>query len=321
MYRADGQHNRDTINYILNISSIGDSICTIPALRYLTSNFESDFKIWMGKEKIPLYEQFIPKKYIYFSENHFTEVDRSKMTKTASLSAPINNANGNLVEFFNWSILNKNIPQELWYYPKWEDPGIDLSKHGDIDWEKAIILPVNFIWLSRAILSTEWNKLVDYIVEKGYLPVFVGKEAKHEHARLGNYQIVKTPKNIDFSKGVDLRDKTNLKELLAILSKAKAVVGADSGILHLAALTNVEVIGAYTAVDPEIRIPWRLNEEGTAERGWRFQTVVPEVPCRFCASHMIVEQGHDFIGCLYDDFQCMKEITAEKLIEKLENVL
>jgi heptosyltransferase-1 len=42
----------------------------------------------------------------------------------------------------------------------------------------------------------------------------------------------------------------NLNEAAALLGKARAVVGVDTGLSHLAAALDVPTIGIYTATDP-----------------------------------------------------------------------
>jgi len=46
--------------------------------------------------------------------------------------------------------------------------------------------------------------------------------------------------------------RLNLVEAAALLGHAKAVIGVDTGLSHLAAALNVPTIGIYTATNPEL---------------------------------------------------------------------
>ncbi len=50
--------------------------------------------------------------------------------------------------------------------------------------------------------------------------------------------------------GAVLAPRTNLNEAAAVLAGARAAVGVDTGLSHLAAALNVPTVGIYTATDP-----------------------------------------------------------------------
>lgn len=50
--------------------------------------------------------------------------------------------------------------------------------------------------------------------------------------------------------GGDIAPETSLRELAALLGRASAVVGADTGPIHLAAAMGVRVVGLYAPTDP-----------------------------------------------------------------------
>lgn len=55
---------------------------------------------------------------------------------------------------------------------------------------------------------------------------------------------------------IDLVGKSNLKQLLAILSKARVVIAPDAGTAHLANAVDVPVIGLYATTNPERARPY-----------------------------------------------------------------
>lgn len=102
---------------------------------------------------------------------------------------------------------------------------------------------------------------------------------------------------------IDLCGKTGLKELVALIAGAKAVVSNDSGPLHIAAALNRPSIAIFGPTDPEKTGPygWQTNRKLTVLR-----TPVPCGPCR----------KRD---C--DDLKCMEKISTNKVLKALKEHL
>lgn len=100
----------------------------------------------------------------------------------------------------------------------------------------------------------------DYAAEKfGMQIILTGGPADNE-IQLSS-EIAKTSK----AEITDLTGKTNLKELLAILDKATAVIAPDTGPMHLAAALGKPVIGLFATSNPNRSGPY-LNREYIANR-------------------------------------------------------
>ena len=102
---------------------------------------------------------------------------------------------------------------------------------------------------------------------------------------------------------IDLCGKTGLKELIALLAGAKAVVSNDSGPLHIAAALNRPVVAVFGPTDPIKTGPygWQTNKKLTV-----LKTPVPCGPCRNK-------------NC--DDLVCMEKISANKVLKALKEYL
>ena len=57
-------------------------------------------------------------------------------------------------------------------------------------------------------------------------------------------------------KPINLIGKTNLKQLLAILQQAEALIAPDSGPAHMATAVGTPVIGLYAATNPDRARPY-----------------------------------------------------------------
>ena len=105
-------------------------------------------------------------------------------------------------------------------------------------------------------------------------------------------------------------------EITAIMGKARAVVGVDGGLLHLASCTDVPIVAGFTVVKPHLFTPTRSGVFGN-----NFYTVVPEADlgCRFCHSQINFINHGDVSTCFYLDNKCLDQMDGYKFINQLEN--
>ncbi len=81
---------------------------------------------------------------------------------------------------------------------------------------------------------------------------------------------------------LNLQGKTTLKELLALIARARVLLSPDSGPIHLATAVGTPVIGLYATTNPDRAGPyrsqqWRINRYPQAVRRFLGKTV-EEVP-------------------------------------------
>ena len=111
----------------------------------------------------------------------------------------------------------------------------------------------------------------------------------------------KLPGNED--RVIDFCGKTDLKELIALIAGADAVVSNDSGPLHIAAALNRPAVALFGPTDPIKTGPygWQTNKKLTV-----LKTPVPCGPCRNknCA-----------------DLICMEKISANEVLKALKEYL
>jgi ADP-heptose:LPS heptosyltransferase len=100
---------------------------------------------------------------------------------------------------------------------------------------------------------------------------------------------------------VNLAGRTSLLELTAILKKAAACVGPDSGPGHIAAAVGTPYVALFGPTHPDRVAPYRC-------RKWVVQA---EHPCIGCYKKV----------CTYDGVNCMEAITADSVIRKLDQAL
>jgi heptosyltransferase-3 len=100
-------------------------------------------------------------------------------------------------------------------------------------------------------------------------------------------------------------DEYSLAELRSLVARAAVYVGGDSGPLHVAATSDVPIVGLYGPTLPVRSAPWRPLGIPTAavER--------LDLACRPC----------DQRRCVTDDFRCLTGIGPGDVVAAVEQVL
>lgn len=151
---------------------------------------------------------------------------------------------------------------------------------------------------NRELAPETFNAIADALIDRNLTPVFIGK---HEPSM---DRLIKFNDDYDLSKGLNLIDKTPLVEALAIISKAKLIVGLDNGLLHMAGCTDIPIIFGYSIASPQHRRPRR-----PAGKIYEHFPNPHKLTCTFCQSKMRLMFDHDFAKCLYKDYYCLKELA------------
>jgi len=180
-----------------------------------------------------------------------------------------------------------------------------------IDFDKAVVISVTSRDQQRTWKPEEIYKTAEYIKDMGLVPVFIGKTSKNDSFD----DIIDAKTNFVYPGfGVDLLNKTNLRQLFTIMSKSRAVMGIDSGPMHIAMATNTPVICGFTSVRPDFRIPHR-------EYGVTIPIIAEELICRFCQSDWQL-LFHNFTKCprIMDVPECVDKMSADKFIAALKEI-
>lgn len=199
-------------------------------------------------------------------------------------------------------------------YLKFDTSKVDITRFNLP--EKYVAIPIGSTARTKELPVQTYNEVAQYIKSKGYEVVWVGRAME-----VIGYKDMKIEANlaeVDMSIGIDLTNKTNLCEVTAVIAGAKAIVGMDGGLMHVAGFTDVAMITSYTFVKPSQLMPIRNDQ-----LGWNCYPITPpeSLECRFCQSNINYVYDHYFKDCWYDDFLCTKGMTSDLFIEQLEKVL
>jgi len=100
---------------------------------------------------------------------------------------------------------------------------------------------------------------------------------------------------------VSLINQLSLEESIAVISLCDALIGIDSGLLHIAASVGTPFVGIFGSTSPQLRFASAIT---------RF-CVVSRVSCQGC--HHRVPRLHWVTGCPFD-FDCMKTIQVADVL-------
>jgi hypothetical protein len=300
----------DKTIYCLNSAAVGDLIASTPSIKYAIDNFHKKTEYFIGiHEHFKCLFPFVP-------EDRFIEVKASydksfavrhlNMLGVGGMNCKLTPSRLKLTDYASIGLLGRTLPDYQTKYISLPKVNVD---HFGVDFSKAVILITTFRDKQRSILGSELVKIAEYVQAKGFTPVYVGKTGA---ISIWKTNLAKT----DFEYpgfGVDLMNKTSLLELASIMGQAKAVVGMDSGPVHLAFTTDVPVVCGFTTVAPELRIPYR----GLAKT----EAVVPNIACTFCESNWSLNTWN-FNNCprKMELAECVTKMSADKFINALNKL-
>lgn len=292
---------------------LGDLISQLPAIKFILENHQQHlYNLWVHDYGTPICKKL----FGHYPNVKIRGVGQNKKEYNDKLPArspyahKVGNLASHLTEHAFYTLLGRSVEDQYKNYLQL-DP-IDVS-HFNLP-EKYVCITTGFTSKTRQWLDEYVNGVVDYVLGEGYTPVFLGKS----YVQSTETVAIKGKFTADYSKGVNLIDKTNLFEAHSIMTKSSCVVGLDNGLLHLSCMSNVPSVWGFTTVDPNHRLPYRENT-----LGWNTYTVTPDsktLACTFCQSNMSFA-SHDFTDCFYKDFKCLQELTIEKWIEQLDKIL
>jgi ADP-heptose:LPS heptosyltransferase len=183
--------------------------------------------------------------------------------------------------------------------------------------------------------SRQWpachiNALARRCREAGLTPVLLGTTKPIPTGIQDDPVNPRANDGVDASLFIDLRDKTTLLEALGVIQRARAVVGIDNGLLHLAHCTDVPVVMGFTTLKPEHRMPVREMFKSNGEKvlpgchdlgraAALTETLTAQVPCGGCQSRGFAI-NHDWRTCIFDDYACTLTLTAERFWTRLKKL-
>lgn len=168
-----------------------------------------------------------------------------------------------------------------------------LLMKNKLEEKSYVTMAIGTNWPNKCWPQKKFADLIDLLNAQAIKSVLIGFGKKDEARAL---DIISQSKSNNI---VNLVGQTSLLQTAAVLKKSLAVVGGDTGNLHLAAALNIPAIMLMGPTDPIRNGPYRQ-------------------------SHNVVLAGHVCDGCwkrtCRKNIDCLANITAERVWKKLRNI-
>ncbi len=313
----DIPQTKTPVNCLIAENGLGDLLCSLMAANYILKNSPwVNLLIWVPDYMEEFTKHILPKGAIVrnFTKAH-KKYDNTKYGITTKWSSQHTPMRTHPTKYAFHMLCDYSPTIEEGNYLSIRPNEIDISRFSLP--EKYVVLPSAATEFVKTMPAETLNRLSDYVISKGYTPVFLGKTENPTGIKNMSGRAV-VQENYDFSKGINLTDKTNLLESAAIISKAKLYLGMDSGVSHLAGFTNTPMVVGYTFVLPSVMMPTRNNIFG-----YNVYPITPDedLACQGCQTKWTLMFNHDFRDCFYgqDDYTCVKQITFDKFKKVIED--
>ena len=123
--------------------------------------------------------------------------------------------------------------------------------------EKYVLIHPVQNWDSRTWDAKKWQLLTKLLNQRGIAVVSVGKDS----SELGGSNVDKPVFNFPIELGMNLMNQTSLSQTWHLINKSMCFITMDSGLLHLAGTTDVEIIQLGSSINPEFRSPYRNGSQ------------------------------------------------------------
>jgi ADP-heptose:LPS heptosyltransferase len=301
--------------------SLGDTICATPTLKKLYDSYNKKITVVSNFPEIFKKNPYVDKTYhsknmdmdfvrtVYLTHNSFYNIGKKNEfgVEYKHNRMDIRQFHAVMLGF----MLSSN-EMECSYNPDEFEPIEGLP-------EKYVLIHPVQTWPNRTWSAENWMKLTKMLNDKGISVVSIGKDS----SEVGFFNIQKPTFNFEITNGLNLMNKTSISQAWHLINKSSCFITMDSGLLHLAGTTDVEIIHLGSALIPEFRIPYRNNSQN-------YKHHYIGGSCNlFCGSDMKygVEEWGDIqgvaplIGCLENKptFECHP--TLDKVYNTIINII
>lgn len=316
MFRENELPKRRTaINVLLTGGGMGDLLCYLVTTNYMVTELKHvDPLIWVPDYLLDFAKNVLPKEAKVYNYTTALKKYNNEMTGVTTEWKGLHSARSiHPIDYANHMLIDNDLPMEKKNYLKFDNSNIDISQFNLP--EKYVCISTGSTAKTKELPITILNQITDYVIEKGYVPVFIGKAVIEAGA---GPKMTASLAEIDYYKGINLTNKCSLIETAAIITKSTGYIGVEGGLTHLAGFTDVPMVVGYTFADPARMSPIRNNQHG-----YNMHYVLPDesLKCKYCVSRVSLLYNHDFKNCMYDDYLCVKQLTIDKWKRQLDKIL
>lgn len=150
-------------------------------------------------------------------------------------------------------------------------------------------------WRNRTLPRETWVKVIDGIRDAGFWPIMIG-----------------TPRDAtESSSWCSQMLVPDIHVQARLISQCACFVGSDSGLLHVAGATDTPIVGVFTSVRPQARLPYRKGL-----LGFQCHAVVPPfLDCLGCQERQPAPSTTE--SCERGDLACVQQVRASDIVDAM----
>ena len=199
----------------------------------------------------------------------------------------------------------ESVKPQLFETEKSKEQAVDLLSM--IQAKKPILLAVSSVWPTKRWTPWGFAELAGMLVKKYKTQIIlIGSKGDMEISRdVMNFVNLLLPENIK-DKIHDRCGKTNLQGLYSLMKKSMLLVSNDSAPVHFASAANIPVVAVFGPTVASLGYAPISPNSAVAQ--------LEDLECRPCGTHGARE-------CPTGHFRCMKSLTANEVMEKVDLVV
>lgn len=263
----------------IDTPALGDTIASIPTIRKISEAYNSPITVFSTKPFLFKNHPVIEESLGVDKINH----NKYKIYKTFNqLAGKSYSLDGQTTEFrYSNCDIRQYHALSLGFTLTVDEMEMDLyvEKPRPLHCKNYVMIHPTHTWATRTWAQDKWQLLIDKLYESGIPVVAVGRDSKE----LGFFNTNKPVMDVTIKNGINLlNDPTNDPAELRWMMKneAKVLVTMDSGLLHLAGTTDINIIQLGSSIHPKLRAPYRKGSQN-----YKYSYI--KGPCNeFCSSNM-----------------------------------
>jgi glycosyltransferase involved in cell wall biosynthesis/ADP-heptose:LPS heptosyltransferase len=247
------------IYYLIHSNSFGDTLASTPTLRHLSKSHRKKINVVTHNQNVfnnnPYVESLLSFEEFYNSNlsnivkyESFTNAGRKDGNGIEKKFSHIDTRQLHSMDL-GFQLLPEDMNYD--YYPNPQSLSLDLP-------EKYVVLHITSNWPNRTWIYENWVNLIKWLKDNQIFTVLIGAGYREElHHSYSDKPLDKECPMFDDYYGLDLTNQGSMSDMWWVINGAKCLITMDSGPLHLAGTTDVEILQLGSAINPKFRAPYR----------------------------------------------------------------
>tara|TARA_R100001129_G_scaffold67942_1_gene46284 strand:+ start:323 stop:2143 length:1821 start_codon:yes stop_codon:yes gene_type:complete len=314
-----------SILLVIGSDSIGDVLCATPTIRKLYNTYGHKLDVATFRPNVlknnPYIENIINRTITNFNEEeYFHTHEISSWCKFLPQEATLKSKE--VVLKHNVFDIRRYCSVALGFDLISDEMSCDFypdAYEEIVPFDEYVCIHPSETWQSRTWDKSKWQALLEGLLNLGKNLVILGKtEDKKEAGQWGGSKPIYS---LSIPEGysdqvLDLTNKADLSQTWHILNAASCVITMDTGILHLAGTTDVEIVQLGSSIDYKFRAPYR---NGKQDYKYKYIGGSCDIFCASSLKHALKEHGQ--IQSIPPLWKCLEDKESFECHPSVDQVL